>query len=76
MKKAAFISFCPFEIGDKVNMVLDKDKNIFDNEIYIVDDILAIHSLKTKEVKFKLKVKDKGNMISAAIDVNDFKIVK
>lgn len=35
MKKAAFISFCPFEIGDKVNMVLDKDKNIFDNEIYI-----------------------------------------
>lgn len=76
MKSAAFISYCPFEIGDKVNMVLDKENNTFDKEVYIVDDILAIHSLKTKDVKFKLKVKDKDNMISAAIDINNFNIIK
>lgn len=75
MKISNFIAHCPFEMDDKLKIILDKDKNILSNEIYTVSDIKTIHSLRTVAVEFKIIVKDYRNRDLAERNIDDFQLI-
>lgn len=76
MKRTDFIAHCPFEMDDKVKIILDKDKNILLDSMYTVRDITTIHSLITGEVKFKIVVKYYMDRDLAERNICDFQMVK
>jgi hypothetical protein len=48
MQIAKFSAFCPLEIGDKVKSNVEGQSD----DVLIVDDIIAVHSLKTGQATF------------------------
>lgn len=75
MNRTKFIAHCPFEMDDKLKIVLDKDKNILSNETYTVSDIKTIHYHRTGVVEFKIVVKDYMNRDLAERNIDDFKLI-
>lgn len=51
MQKAAFVARCPFEIGDRIQC---------GEKLAVITDILAVHSMKTGQVKFLFEFNNSG----------------
>lgn len=51
MKQARFKAYCPYEIGDKIQFTKGDKKHEM-----VITDIIAEHSVKTGNVKFRLKL--------------------
>ena len=68
MQQASFRAFCPFELGDLV-------RHISSGRRYVVEDILAIHSLRTEKVSFRLVAKNLENGVLETEDCNGFMLI-
>lgn len=64
MKVAAFSAKCPYEIGDRVNVVQQAGKNengkLFSVGVATITDIACIHYLKSGEVRFTYELDGSG----------------
>lgn len=69
MKKAVFQAFCPFEIKDKVKLVLGF--GVVSPIEYVIEDILAINSVKTGKVNFQFIITNEENKHSFTVDIED-----
>lgn len=58
MKESRFYAVCPYELGDTVKIVLDKEQKVLSESVYVVGDILALHSVRSGAVSFKLVLVD------------------
>jgi len=76
MNYETFVGICPFELGDKVALILDKDNGVISNEIYTVSDILTTHSCKNGNLTFKVIVKDWNNRDLAKRQIDSIKLLK
>lgn len=65
MQKVYFNSFCPFEVGDKVGL-------IGSNYTYTIEDILAVHSVVTGKVTFRIIARNTFNNTIETEDSNNF----
>lgn len=68
MQKVYFNSFCPFEIGDKVKLNNS-------SYIYVIEDILAIHSVMTGKVTFRIIARNIFNNTIETEDSSNFTLV-
>ncbi|MGL5352154.1 MAG: hypothetical protein ACRDA5_02365 [Clostridium sp.] len=77
MQLSYFNAYCPFEIGDKVRFKQDEDVKTYDmKSVYIVDEIVTEHYLKSGSVVFKLALKDSDDNKYAPINIDYFDLVK
>lgn len=64
MKVTAFSAKCPYEIGDRVNVVQaageNKNGQLFSVGAATITDIACIHYLKSGEVTFKYELNNSG----------------
>ena len=71
MQVATFTAKCPFEIGDKVGFVLDKEKQTCTEGDYIIHDILTTHSVRNNKVVFKIILINELGRESAPVAVDE-----
>ena len=64
MKAVAFSAKCPYEIGDRVNVVQAAGENengqMFSAGVATITDIACIHYLKNGKVTFKYELNGSG----------------
>lgn len=61
MKKAAFIARCDLEVGDAVRC------SVLPPNLYIIHDIITVHSFRTGEVDFIFRLRDSRGLIGVDV---------
>lgn len=66
MMMAAFKARCPFEIGDKITLVLDSDEQQTRMRLKkcTITDIACVHYIKTGKIEFRYELDDSKKYIT------------